>query len=166
MKAWAQFFWEHPTLNSSLRTSGPYRSSLRWRLMWCLISTTSWATDRTVRRTTALRPGRWTTERSAYLLTYLRNHTATMDTPFNVKVHGPLLGPHSVPVHFSLEQRVLLSPALHTVTLSVWDSAPPGSSQVQSSSAKRHCLNSAFCSLKRNLAHLSKSKLCAPQPRC
>lgn len=219
MKEWAQFFWEHPTLSSSLRTSGPYRwehvethtqlfspvfrstvcsvssaistailqlyrflhqkaefksrflyflfvflasfppgmfsfalsllprSFPRWRLMWCLKSTTSWVTDRTARRTTALRPGWWTTERSAYLLTYLLNHTATMGPPFNVKVHGSLLGPHSAPApaHFSLEQTASLS----RVPLR---SALPGSSQVQSSSAKRRFTNSAFCSLEMQLS--------------
>lgn len=41
-------------------------------------------------------------------------------------------------------------------------SALPSSSQVQSSSAKRRSTNSAFYSLKRNLVHLSESKLCAP----
>ena len=41
------------------------RSFLRWLLMWCLTLTISWATDRTVRRTTALRLGWWTTKRSA-----------------------------------------------------------------------------------------------------
>lgn len=40
------------------------RSFLRCLLTWCLKSTTSWATGRTVRRTTALRPAGWTTRRS------------------------------------------------------------------------------------------------------
>lgn len=45
--------------------------------MWCQTSTTSWATGPTVRRTTALRPGWWTTKTSATI--YL-SYPATSDS--------------------------------------------------------------------------------------
>lgn len=84
------------------------RSFRRWRPTSCLRSTTSWATGRTARRTTDLRPGL----SSAHLLTLLLNHTAAVGPPLNVKVH-------SAPAHFSLEQTAFLEPL--AVTSSVQD---------------------------------------------
>lgn len=68
------------------------RSFRRWRPTWSPRSTTSWATGRTARRTTDLRPGFG----SAHLLTLLLNHTADVGTAYHstsksAGVSSPLL---------------------------------------------------------------------------
>lgn len=113
------------------------RSFLKWLLMWCRTSTTSWATDPTVRRTTALRPGWWTTSLSTGIyLNILQPWTHWLEG----HVHGPisfflLWGCVQLQTTSAWPDSLATS-RLHTVPLCLrllLQSARPLSSQVQSS---------------------------------